>query len=134
MTKYRVRKIADASIASPRRIVKRAARARAYASLHCSDVLKDESMKTPRPFADPTMSIDFQSANVRGAIGGCRIGRWQHLSGLRGRSNSTDQSQAGAKAKLCVVVTLRTLVGVPILLTFHCNCLSYVCSTSTVTI
>ncbi len=41
------RKIAGVSIANPRRIMKKVARARAYASLHCSDGLKDESMKTP---------------------------------------------------------------------------------------
>ncbi len=37
MAKYRGRKIAGVSIANPRRIMKKVARARAYASLHCSD-------------------------------------------------------------------------------------------------
>ncbi len=45
MAKYRGRKIAGVSIANPRRIMKKVARARAYASLHCSGGLKDESMK-----------------------------------------------------------------------------------------
>ncbi len=90
MAKYRGRKIAGVSTANPRHIMKKVARARAYASLHCSDGLKDESMKAPRSFADCTISTDFPSANVRGAIGGCPMGR----SGLRGRSHFTDQSQA----------------------------------------
>ncbi len=94
MAKYRGRKIVGVSIANTRRITKKVARARAYASLHCSDGLKDESMKTPRSFADSTISTDFPSANVRGAIGRCPMGRWQHLSGLRERSHFTDQSQA----------------------------------------
>ncbi len=48
MAKYRGRQIAGVSIANPRCIMKKVARARAYASLHCRDGLKDESMKTPR--------------------------------------------------------------------------------------
>ncbi len=41
MAKYRGRKIAGVSIANPRRVVKKVARARAYPSFHCSDDLKD---------------------------------------------------------------------------------------------
>ncbi len=62
MAKYRGRKIAGVSIANPRRIMKKVARARAFASFHGSDGLKDESMKTPRSFADSTISTDFPSA------------------------------------------------------------------------
>ncbi len=51
MAKYGGRKIAGDSIANPRRIMKKVARARAYASLHCSDGLKDESIYIyTRPF------------------------------------------------------------------------------------
>ncbi len=71
MAKYRGRKIAGVSIANPRRITKKEARARAYVSLHGSDGLKDESMKTPRSFVDSTISTDFPSVNIRGAVGGC---------------------------------------------------------------
>ncbi len=87
MAKYRDRKIAGVSIANPRRTMKKVARA--YTSLHYSDGLKDESTRTPRSFADFIISTDFPSANVRGAIGGRPMGRWQHLSGLRGRSHFT---------------------------------------------
>ncbi len=59
MAKYRGRKIAGVSIANPRLIMKKVARARAYASLHCSDGLKDESMKILRSFADSTISTDL---------------------------------------------------------------------------
>ncbi len=76
MAKYRGRKFAGVSIANPRRIIKNVAQARAYASLHFSDGLKEESMKTPRSFADSTISTDFPSANVREAIDGCPMGRW----------------------------------------------------------
>ncbi len=38
MAKFRGRKIASVSITNPRRIMKKVARARAYASLHCRDV------------------------------------------------------------------------------------------------
>ncbi len=92
MAKFRDRKIAGVSIVNPRRTMKKVARA--YTSLHYSDGLKDASMKTPRSFADSTISTNFPSVNVRGAIGGRPMGRWQHLSGLRGRSHFTDQSQA----------------------------------------
>ncbi len=51
MAKHRGRKIAGVSIANPRHIMKKVARAQVYASLHCSNGLKDESMKNPRSFA-----------------------------------------------------------------------------------
>ncbi len=73
MVKYRGRKIAGDSIANHRRFIK-VALARAYASLHFSDGLKDKSMKTPRSFADCTISTDFAFAKVRGAIGGRTLG------------------------------------------------------------
>ncbi len=66
MAKHRGRKSAGVNVANPRRIMKKVARA----SSHCSDGLKDESMKTLRSFADSTISTDFSSANVRGAIDG----------------------------------------------------------------
>ncbi len=67
MVKYIRRKIAGVSIANPRRIMKKVARARAYPSLHCSDGVKDKSMKTPRSFADSTIWKDVPLAKVRGA-------------------------------------------------------------------
>ncbi len=85
--------IAGASIANPRRIMKKVSRTRANASLHCSDGLKDELMKTTRSFADSTISTYFPSVDVRGAVGGCQMGRWQHLSDFRERSHFIDQSQ-----------------------------------------
>ncbi len=101
MAKHRGQKIAGVSIANPRRIVKKVARVRAFASLHCSDGLKDDSMKISRSFADSTIFTYFLSVNVRGAIGGCPMGRWQHLSGLKGRSHFTDQSQALRRLSSC---------------------------------
>ncbi len=53
MANNRGRKVAGVSIANPGRIRKKVARAREYSSLHCSDDLKDEAMKTPRSFAGP---------------------------------------------------------------------------------
>ncbi len=41
-------------------------------------------MTTPRAFVDSTISTDFPSAIVGGAIGGYPMGRWQHLSRFRG--------------------------------------------------
>ncbi len=43
--------------------------------VHSSDGLKDESMKTPRSFADSNISTDFSSANVRGAVDSRPMGR-----------------------------------------------------------
>ncbi len=94
MAKYRGRNIAGVSIANPRRIMKKVARARVYVSLHCSDGLKDESMKTLRSLADSTISIEFPLANVRGSSGGCPMERWQHFPELREKSHFTDQSHS----------------------------------------
>ncbi len=67
MVKCIHRNIAGISIANPRRLMKKVARACAYPSFRCNDSLNDESMKTPWSLADFTICKDFPLAKVRGA-------------------------------------------------------------------
>ncbi len=87
-------KIASASLAKPRRINKKATRARETLSLHCKEGLKVVSMATPMSSAVSTIATGVSSAKVRGVVGGCPMGSCLHLMGFSGRSNVTDQSYA----------------------------------------
>ncbi len=106
MAKYRGRTIAGVSIVNPRRDMKKVTRAQTYTSLHCSNGLKDESMKIPRSFADFTVSTDSPSANGRGAVGrGQR--KVAALFRIKRKVPFHRPTRSCAKAQLRVV-TLRT--------------------------
>ncbi len=83
MAKYRGRKIAGVSIANPRRIMKKVAWARAYASLHCSDGLKDELMKTPRFFDDSFADSPANSSALLDETSGKSYTELRNGKGLR---------------------------------------------------